>query len=106
MSCCSATCARQSILAVLRMVRWLGRHVVPPDGVVADVDPRVRLSLQFRRDWVEYSLIREGQYEPLTLAFLSRNLRPLDNALLAGVNNGLHIIIAARAVGEKSASSV
>lgn len=83
-----------------RVVQWLGRHVVPPDGVVTDVDPRVRLSLH-PRDWIEYSLIREGHYEPLTLAFLSRNLRPLDNALLAGVNNGLHVIVAARAVGEQ-----
>jgi FkbM family methyltransferase len=83
-----------------RVVRWLGRHVVPPDGLVAEVDPRVQLSLH-PRDWVEYSLIRDGYYEPLTLTFLSRNLRPSENAVLAGVNNGLHVIVAARAVGEK-----
>ena len=83
-----------------RVVQWLGRHVVPPDGVAAEVDPGVRLSLH-PRDWLEYSIMREGRYEPLTLAFLSRNLRPSDNALLAGVNNGLHVIVAARAVGDK-----
>jgi FkbM family methyltransferase len=83
-----------------RVVQWLGRHVAPSAGIVADVEPQVRLSLH-PRDWIEYSLIRDGRYEPLTLAFLSKNLRPADNALLAGVNNGLHVIVAARAVGER-----
>lgn len=83
-----------------RVVQWLGRHVAPAAGIVADVEPQVRLSLH-PRDWIEYSLIRDGRYEPLTLAFLSKNLRPADNALLAGVNNGLHVIVAARAVGER-----
>ena len=83
-----------------RFVQWLGRHVVPSDGLVAEVDPRVRLSLH-PRDWIEYALIREGRYEPLTLAFLARNLRLADTALLAGVNNGLHVIVAARAVGQE-----
>jgi FkbM family methyltransferase len=81
------------------VVQWLGRHVVSSDGIVAEVNPRVQLSLH-PRDWIEYLLIREGIYEPLTLAFLSQNLRTSDNALLAGVNNGLHVIVAARAVGE------
>ena len=82
-----------------RFVRWLGRHAFPPEGIVAEVSPRVRLSLH-PRDWIEYVLLRDGRYEPLTLAFLSRNLRTSDKALLAGVNNGLHVIVAARAVGE------
>ena len=82
------------------MVQWLGRHVVPGAGIVTQVNPDVHLSLH-PRDWIEYSLMRHGQYEPLTLSFLARNLRPADNALLAGVNNGLHVIIAARAVGER-----
>lgn len=83
-----------------RAVRWLGRHVIPTEGLVAEVDPGVRLSLH-PRDWIEYLLIREGCYEPLTLAFVSRNLRPSDHAIFAGVNNGLHVIVAARAVGDK-----
>jgi FkbM family methyltransferase len=83
-----------------RVVQWLGRHVVPGDGIVTEVHPRVHLSLH-PRDWIEYSLMREGHYEPLTLSFLARNLRPADNAVLAGVNNGLHVIVAARAVGER-----
>ena len=82
-----------------RVVQWLGRHVISPHGIVTDVSPKVRLSLH-PRDWIEYSLMRDGHYEPLTLEFLSRNLRRSDNALLAGVNNGLHVIVAARAVGE------
>ncbi|MEO5740456.1 MAG: FkbM family methyltransferase [Vicinamibacterales bacterium] len=82
-----------------RVVQWLGRHAIPSEGLVAEVNPRVRLSLH-PRDWIEYSLIRAGHYEPLTLAFLTRNLRTSDRALLAGVNNGLHVIVAARAVGD------
>jgi FkbM family methyltransferase len=81
------------------MVQWLGRHVIPAEGIVADVTPRVRLSLH-PRDWIEYLLLRDGRYEPLTLEFLSRNLRTSDTAVLAGVNNGLHVIVAARAVGD------
>jgi FkbM family methyltransferase len=83
-----------------RAVRWLGRHVIPSEGLVAEVDSHVRLSLH-PRDWIEYLLIRDGLYEPLTLAFISQNLRPSDHAIFAGVNNGLHVIVAARAVGEK-----
>jgi FkbM family methyltransferase len=82
-----------------RVVQWLGRHVVSPEGIVVEVNPQVQLALH-PRDWIEYLLIRQSTYEPLTLAFLSRNLRMADNALLAGVNNGLHVIVAARAVGE------
>jgi FkbM family methyltransferase len=82
-----------------RMVQWLGRHVIPAEGILADVTPRVRLSLH-PRDWIEYLLLRDGRYEPLTLDFLSRNLRTADPSVLAGVNNGLHVIVAARAVGD------
>lgn len=82
------------------MVRWLTRHLIPSEGLVAEVDARVRLSLH-PRDWIEYVLLRDGHYEPLTLAFLTRNLRTADQAIFAGVNNGLHVIVAARAVGEK-----
>ena len=81
------------------MVRWLGRHVIPAEGIVTHVTPRVQLSLH-PRDWIEYLLLRDGRYEPLTLALLARNLRAGDNAVLAGVNNGLHVIVAARAVGD------
>lgn len=83
-----------------RVVQWLGRHVIPSAGIVAEVNPQVQMSLH-PRDWIEYSLIRQGRYEPLTLSFLTKNLRPADTALLAGVNNGLHVIVAARAVGER-----
>ena len=83
-----------------RVVQWLGRHVVPTSGIVTEVNPQVHLSLH-PRDWIEYGLMRDGRYEPQTLCFLARNLRPCDTALLAGVNNGLHLIVAARAVGER-----
>jgi FkbM family methyltransferase len=84
--------------AKYRIALWLGRWAFPPEGVVAEVPPGVRLHLH-PRDWIEYLLLRGNAYEPATLDFISRNLQPGDNALLAGVNNGLHVIVAAKAVG-------
>jgi FkbM family methyltransferase len=84
--------------AKYRIARWLGRWAFPPEGVVGDVPPGVRLHLH-PRDWIEYLLLQGTAYEPATLDFISRNLQPGDNALLAGVNNGLHVIVAAKAVG-------
>lgn len=84
--------------AKYRLVRWLGRHVVPGEGVERVVYPNVRLRLH-PRDWIEYQLLRGERYEPLTLEFLGQNLRLGDCALLAGINMGLHVAVAARAVG-------
>jgi FkbM family methyltransferase len=84
--------------AKYRLVRWLGGHVMPREGIVGAVYPETRLWLN-PVDWVEYLLLRDGRYEPLTMDFLSGNLRPGDTAILAGVNIGLHVIVAARAVG-------
>jgi FkbM family methyltransferase len=81
-----------------RIVRWLGRHLMPESGIVGDVYPNARLWLN-PLDWIEYLLLSGVQYEPLTLDFLAANLRPGDTALFAGVNNGLHAIVGARAVG-------
>lgn len=83
----------------LRVVRWLSKTAVPEAGVVAPVRGNVRLYLH-PRDWIEYLLLRGDDYEPLTLAFLRSNLRPGDGAILAGVNFGLHVAVAAGAVGE------
>jgi FkbM family methyltransferase len=84
--------------AKVRFVRWLGRHAMPREGVVAEVYPETKLWLN-PVDWVEYLLLRDGQHEPLILDFLRGNLRPSDTAILAGINNGLHPIVAAKAVG-------
>jgi FkbM family methyltransferase len=84
--------------AKYRFVQWLGRHAMPREGVVSVVHPEVRLRLH-PVDWVEYLMLRDGSYEPLTMDFLRANLRAADTAILAGVNNGLHAIVAARAVG-------
>ena len=81
-----------------RVIRWLGRWAFPTQGVVQDVDRGIRMHLH-PRDWIEYEILRGNPHEPQTLEFLSRNLRPGDNALLTGVNNGMHVIAAARAVG-------
>jgi hypothetical protein len=81
-----------------RVVQWLGRRVIPERGIRAPAHPDLELYLH-PRDWIEYQLLRGGRYEPLTLAFLSANLRPGDAAVLAGVNFGQHVAVAARAVG-------
>jgi FkbM family methyltransferase len=81
-----------------RIVRWLGRNLMSKAGIVAKVHPGVTLRLN-PVDWVEYLLLRDGRYEPLTLSFIQRNLRPSETAIFAGVNNGLHTIVAALAVG-------
>lgn len=83
----------------LRVERWLASWCLPAAGGRFGVDAGVTLRLH-PRDWIEYVLIREGRYEPLTLRFLERNLRPGDGALLAGINFGLHVVVAARAVGQ------
>lgn len=81
-----------------RAVQWLGRNVFPENGIVADAHPGLRLRLH-PRDWIEYLLLRGDRYEPRTLAFLESNLRPGETAILAGVNFGQHVAVAARAVG-------
>jgi FkbM family methyltransferase len=81
-----------------RVVRWLGRWAFPSQGVVQDVEHGIRMHLH-PRDWIEYEILRGNPHEPKTIEFLSRNLRPGDNALLTGVNNGMHVIAAAKAVG-------
>lgn len=81
-----------------RMIRWLGRHVFPDAGIEHLAYHDIRLYLH-PRDWIEYWLLRGDEYEPLTLQFLERNLRSGDVAICAGVNFGLHVAVAARAVG-------
>jgi len=48
---------------------------------------------------IERILLSGEGYEPYTLAFLKENLGPGDCAVLAGVNFGAHIAVAAVAVG-------
>lgn len=82
----------------LRIERWIGASCLPAKGGRFEVDCGVTLQLH-PRDWIEYVLIREGRYEPLTLRFLEKNLQPGHGALLAGINFGLHVVVASRAVG-------
>lgn len=85
--------------AKYRVVRWLGRNVFPRDGIQARVHPGVELLLH-PRDWIEYLLLRGEAYEPQTLDFVQKNLNRGDAAIFAGVNFGLHVVVAAKAVGE------
>lgn len=84
--------------AKLRFERALARTVVPGEGLVARVGGDLEMVLH-PRDAIEALLLRGSQYEPSTLEFLSLNLQEGDGALLAGVNFGLHVARAARAVG-------
>lgn len=52
------------------------------------------------RDWIEYLLIKTGVYEPATLDFIGKNLQEGDRAFFAGINFGLHVVVAAEKVGE------
>ena len=81
-----------------RVVKWLGKVVFPSSGVRASAYPELDLMLH-PRDWIEYLLLQGRRYEPLTLDFLKSNLRTGDCAILAGVNFGQHVAVAARAVG-------
>ena len=83
----------------LRVVRALARTVIPENGIAVSVGEGVSLYLH-PRDWIEYLLLRGNPYEPLTLQFLRANLLPGDGAVLAGVNFGLHVAVAASAVSE------
>jgi FkbM family methyltransferase len=82
----------------MRIERWLAAVCLPATGGTFDVDGGITLQLH-PRDWIEYVLIREGRYEPLTLRFIQVNLRAGQSALLAGINFGLHVVVASRTVG-------
>lgn len=82
-----------------RMIRWLGRNVFPSDGIKHRAYGDIKLFLH-PRDWLEYWLLRGEEYEPLTLKFMEQNLHDGDVAVLAGVNFGLHVAVAAKAVGD------
>lgn len=86
--------------AKYRIVRWLGRNIFPAEGIRHRTYEDIQLYLH-PRDWIEYWLLRGDDYEPLTLKFIEQNLRPGDVAILAGVNFGLHVAVAARSVGNE-----
>jgi FkbM family methyltransferase len=81
----------------IHVARWLGRRFLPPEGGVYTLADGIRMQLH-PRDWIEYRLLQRGSYEPVTLAFMKANLKEGQQALLAGVNIGLHVIVAARQV--------
>ncbi len=83
-----------------RMIQWLGRRVFPEDGIKHRVYENIQLFLH-PRDWIEYWLLRGDDYEPVTLKFIEQNVRRGEIAILAGVNFGLHVAVAARAVGDE-----
>jgi FkbM family methyltransferase len=84
--------------AKLRLVRLLARTVVPASGYVTLVHPGLRMFLH-PRDWLEYVTIQSKSYEPRTLDFIQANIQPGDAAVFAGVNFGLHVMVAASAAG-------
>ncbi len=81
-----------------RLIRLAANRLLPTEGVIAEAHPGVRLFLH-PRDWIEFVLLTTGQYEPVTLRWIEANLAAGDVAVLAGVNFGLHVTVAARRVG-------
>lgn len=85
--------------AKLRLVRMLSPWFAPTKGVLCDVDDGVRMWLNPDDD-IEGALYRGKDYEPHTLEFLRRNLNSGRVAVFAGANSGLHMLLAAKLVGE------
>jgi FkbM family methyltransferase len=81
--------------AKLRLIRWIGSRLFPVEGYVYTVSRGIKLLLH-PNDWIEYLLLKEGEYEPLTLNFIEKNLKKGQTSLFAGVNFGLHLIVASR----------
>ncbi|MBY0586836.1 FkbM family methyltransferase [bacterium] len=81
----------------IRVARWLAKRFLPAEGGVYTLADGTRLLLH-PRDWIEYRLLQRETYEPVTLAFLRANLKEGHQAVLAGVNIGLHVLISASMV--------
>lgn len=82
-----------------RIIRnWIGK-VLPADGIALEVDGGITLLLH-PSDWIEYLLMTTGVYEPQTINFIKSNLSAGQHAVMAGVNFGLHLIVAAKSIGE------
>ena len=84
----------------LRIVNWIGRYLLPREGVVAKVEPGIWMHLH-PADWVEFIMLRDGSYDGPSLRFIERNVRSGATVIVTGVNFGLHLAVAARAAGEK-----
>lgn len=93
-----AYCRGRHYRGKIHVARMLGRMLLPHEGGEYTLEDGTRMYLH-PRDWIEYRLLQRGDYEPVTIAFLKRNLVAGQTAVLAGVNIGLHVIAASRAVG-------
>jgi FkbM family methyltransferase len=85
--------------AKLRIEKWISDMIFPNEGAIFEVDRKIKLYLH-PKDYIEYLLLKTGSYEPLTLDFIEKNLIPGQTALFAGVNFGLHLILASKLVSE------
>lgn len=81
-----------------RAVSWLAR-TFRPGPLLAQTSFGAWMSLDLN-DWVQYLILRNGAYEPETIALLRRLLRPGDRFVDVGGNVGLHTLAAAGVVGE------
>lgn len=85
--------------AKYRVIRWLSHYCFPSEGIPDVVAAGIKLYLH-PRDWIEYLLLQGQEYEPATLNWLRRNLHSGDTAVLAGINMGLHVAVAAESTGK------
>lgn len=95
-----AYCKGSHYRGKIHVARWLAKRFLPPEGGVYSLADGTRLLLH-PRDWIEYRLLQRGSYEPITLAFLRANLKEDHQAVFAGVNIGLHVVVAANLVKPK-----
>jgi FkbM family methyltransferase len=80
-----------------RAVSWWAR-TFRPAPIVARTDFGAWMSLELN-DWVQYLILRNGAYEPGTIALLRRLLRPGGCFVDVGGNVGQHTLAAAGVVG-------
>jgi FkbM family methyltransferase len=85
--------------AKLRIVRRLWNWFVPSDGVLCDVGENLVMWLH-PEDSIEGDLYCGRPHEPETSRFLDANLRDGMCAMFVGANSGVHLLRAAKRVGD------
>lgn len=81
-----------------RLIALVGRWLLPSRGLVVSLAEGFAMRLQVF-DHLERCLVVRGDYEPMTSAFVRKNVRPGSIAAVAGANIGYYPLLLARAVG-------
>jgi len=84
--------------AKLRIIRFLERRLFPSQGLPFPVTSDMSLYLH-PREATQYSLLQGVPYEPLTEAFIRRNLKAGDTFAVSGASFGHYVVMASKIVG-------